>query len=134
MIFFRYLSIGNFMEVCGDLCNVTIGTSYNAIRRIIEDICTLAPEIIKFLENLGSIEMAFRRKRNFPGVVGCINGTQIPVWVCQSDQREVYRNRKGIIALNVQMICGPDCEIYDVVTSWPGSTHDTNIFNQPVII
>ena len=28
------------------------------------------------------------------------------------------------------MICGPNCEIYDLVNSWPGLAHDARIWNQ----
>ncbi|KAH7949067.1 hypothetical protein HPB49_004637 [Dermacentor silvarum] len=42
---------------------------------------------------------------------------------------EVYRNRKGYFSINVQGITGPDLQFYDVVASWPGSAHDSRIFD-----
>lgn len=30
---------------------------------------------------------------------------------------------------NVQVVAGPDCRILDIVTPWPGSTHDQHIFD-----
>ena len=42
---------------------------------------------------------------------------------------EVFRNRKGYFSINVQGVCGPDLRFYDVVARWPGSTHDSRIFD-----
>lgn len=41
---------------------------------------------------------------------------------------EVYRNRKGYFSLNVQVVVGPRTEILDIVPEWPGSEHDSRIF------
>lgn len=41
---------------------------------------------------------------------------------------EVYRNRKGYFSLNVQAVVGPHMEFLDVVPQWPGSQHDSRIF------
>lgn len=41
---------------------------------------------------------------------------------------EVFRNRKGFFSINVQAVCGPNNQIFDVVARWPDSSHDANIF------
>lgn len=121
------------MHVSADLCNVSTTTAFNSIHLYIDELCKISPQFIKFPENLSRIEAKFRTKQGFPGVVGCIDGTHIKVWVPQSNSRETYRNRKGVFSLNVQMVCGPDCVVYDLVNSWPGSAHDSNVFNQSSI-
>ena len=75
-----------------------------------------------------SISHKFHAKRGFPGVIGCVDGAHIPVLVPKSDRSETYRNRKGFMSLNVQMVCGPKEEIYDIVAGWPGSAHDAVIW------
>lgn len=45
------------------------------------------------------------------------------------EEAEVYRNRKGIFSLNVQVVCDSDLKFLDIVARWPGSTHDSTIFN-----
>ncbi|XP_066581986.1 putative nuclease HARBI1 [Prorops nasuta] len=45
------------------------------------------------------------------------------------DEAEVFRNRKGLFTLNVQAICDAEMKFLDLVVRWPGSTHDSTIFN-----
>ncbi|XP_077485406.1 uncharacterized protein LOC144095604 [Amblyomma americanum] len=42
---------------------------------------------------------------------------------------EVFRNRKGCFSINVQAITGPKLQFLDLVASWPGSAHDSRIFD-----
>ena len=102
---------------------------------MISKICSLKSQLIKFpdADELPRVEMKFRHMKGFPGVIGCVDGTHIPIKVLHSDIRETFRCRKGFFSLNAQMICGPDCRIYDLVASWPGSAHDSNVFNRSVI-
>ncbi|XP_067216871.1 putative nuclease HARBI1, partial [Linepithema humile] len=45
------------------------------------------------------------------------------------EDSELYRNRKGYFSLNVQVITNAKFDIIDIVARWPGSTHDSTIFN-----
>jgi nuclease HARBI1 len=42
---------------------------------------------------------------------------------------EYFRNRKGYFSINVQTVSNANLKILDIVASWPGSSHDTTIFN-----
>lgn len=46
---------------------------------------------------------------------------------------EYFRNRKSYFSLNVQAICDDDHKFSDIVARWPGSAHDSNIFNNSTI-
>lgn len=37
------------------------------------------------------------------------------------------------MSLNVQVVAGPSCEILDIVIRWPGSAHDSRIFNNSAV-
>jgi len=52
------------------------------------------------------------------------------VCVCNigGDDAEVFRNRKSYFSLNVQVVANADKEIIDIVARWPGSVHDSTIF------
>lgn len=45
------------------------------------------------------------------------------------EDSELYRNRKGYFSLNVQVITNAKFDIIDIVARWPGSAHDSTIFN-----
>ncbi len=79
------------------------------------------------------IKNAFYNIASFPGVIGVIDGTHIPIQSPNSNIGEEFRNRKGIFSINVQVVCGHNQEIYDIVNRWPGSTHDSRIFNNSSI-
>jgi len=42
---------------------------------------------------------------------------------------ELYRNRKGYFSINVQVVVNAKLEIIDIVARWPGSAHDSTIFD-----
>lgn len=65
---------------------------------------------------------------SFPGVVGCVDCTHVPIKSPTRQHGETFRNRKGEFSINVQIVCGPDLKIYDIVARWPGSVHDSRIF------
>ena len=41
----------------------------------------------------------------------------------------LFRNRKGNFSINVQAVSGPDLQISNIVSRWPGSVHDGRIFD-----
>jgi hypothetical protein len=85
------------------------------------------------LEELTTIRTAFQRQHNFPGVIGCIDCTHVaifPPYNNPDNPEYVYVNRKNYHSLNVQLICDDKLKITNVNASFPGSTHDSFIWNQ----
>ncbi|XP_066585716.1 putative nuclease HARBI1 [Prorops nasuta] len=79
----------------------------------------------RLFNNLG------RRNESFglPSICGAIDCTHIRlVHVRFQNLDEIYRNRKNYFSLNVQTVVGPKTEILDIVPEWPGSQHDSRIF------
>ena len=143
LITLRYLATGSLQNVTAD----TIGTSQPSVCRIVNEmtkrIAALAPALITFpdQEVASTITQGFYNivkdrypsARPFPGVIGAIDGTQIEVTAPGILNREMYRNRKGKIAINVQAICDHRMKFQDVVCRWPGSVHDARIFSMSSI-
>lgn len=74
----------------------------------------------------------FLHKTGFPGVVGCIDGTHIPI-PSPSNNKASYINQKGIASLQVQAVCDDNLCFLDVYTGWPGSVADAEVFrNSPL--
>ncbi|KAH6935729.1 hypothetical protein HPB50_008670 [Hyalomma asiaticum] len=78
---------------------------------------------------MSSAMQDFYRIAKFPGVSGCIDCTHVPTKSPGGVYTEVYRNRKGYFSINVQAITAPDLRFYDLLASWPGSAHDSRIFD-----
>ncbi|XP_049522265.1 putative nuclease HARBI1 [Dermacentor silvarum] len=75
-----------------------------------------------------SVKTRFFNIAGFPGVTGCIDCTHVQIISPGGDNAEVYRNRKGVFSINVQAVTGPELQFFDVVAGWPGSVHDSRIF------
>ncbi|XP_037555138.1 putative nuclease HARBI1 [Dermacentor silvarum] len=156
LITLRFYGAGTFQIVTGDLVNVSQPTVSRVIERVSTMIArSLFPVLVQFpaASKMSGVMQDFYRIGKFPGVSGCIDCTHVPIKSPGGDHAEVYRNRKGYFSINVQMsarykycsgglirkqkryimqlvgITGPDLQLYDVVASWPGSAHDSRIFD-----
>jgi len=108
--------------------------SQPTVSRIVKDISLrIAKHLrtwVKFpqADQVEIIKRKFYEVARFPGVTMAMDCTHIPISSPGGENAEVFRNRKGWMSFNVQLIVGPDMEIYDVVARWPGSVHDSRIY------
>ena len=63
------------------------------------------------------------------GLLGLVDGTMIPIKGVAGPDEPIYICRKNFPAINVQLTTGVDGEIRDAVILYPGSSHDSFIFN-----
>lgn len=49
------------------------------------------------------------------------------------DNAELYRNRKDIFSINVQAVVDANLKFRNIVARWPGSVHDSTIFNSSIV-
>lgn len=132
LITLRFLSTGTFQVVNGDLFGVHKSTVCRKVHHCIDKIGRLAPKYIKFPSTREEVENAMQRfykNSGFPGVIGAIDCTHIPITSPSIQIGEQFRNRKGYFSMNVQLVCEPTLYISDVVAGWPGAHHDANIFD-----
>ncbi|XP_044597440.1 putative nuclease HARBI1 [Cotesia glomerata] len=95
-------------------------------------IASLSDEFIHFPSTPVEIlqnQVEFYQTAGFIRVVGCIDCKHVKVESFGGDDAEIFRNRKGHFSINVQVICNARLEIIDIVARWPGSAHDSTIFN-----
>lgn len=73
--------------------------------------------------------MEFYNIARFPKVLGAVDCTHVKIISPGGNHAETFRNRKGYMSINVQVICDARLIISDIVARWPGSTHDERIFS-----
>ena len=96
---------------------------------------TRANEFIKWPENPVKTKSDIDKIAGFPGVVGCVDGSHIPIPVSRGHG---YRhiNRKGFASVNLLAVCDSDLKFTLVNVGWPGSVHDARVYRntqQPIL-
>lgn len=74
----------------------------------------------------------FLHQYNFPDIIGAIDCTHVAI-VAPNENREAYLNRKGYYSINVQAICDSNMKFMNVNSRYPGSTHDSAIWEVSTI-
>ncbi|CAN7939195.1 unnamed protein product [Ixodes hexagonus] len=132
LVALRFYGAGTFQTVTGDLVNVSQPTVCRVVGRVTDLIAEeLFPKVVDFPDahRCRTIMHEFYKIGKFPGVTGCIDCTHVRIKSPGGDDAEVFRNRKGYFSINVRAITGPQLQFFDVVASWPGSVHDSRIFD-----
>lgn len=104
------------------------------VKEVSRAIASLSKESIKFPTNAEDRNATFQEFYDlgpgFSNIIGAIDCTHVKIQGQGGDHGEDFRNRKQYFSINVQTVSGADLKAYDVVARWPGSTHDSYIFNQ----
>lgn len=106
LVTLRFYGAGAFQTVIGDLVKVSQGATCDAIWTVTKRIASdLYPKYVKFPDTseAPSVMARFYSIAGFQGVTGCIDCTHIPINSPGGDDAEVYRNRKGVFSINVQV-------------------------------
>ena len=106
----------------------TVSKSVKEITRIMSHF--LAKEFMKYPSTMSEVETAkenFVKAFGFPHVIGCIDGTHIPIGQ-PSENAHDYYSYKMKYTINVQAICDHRGLFTDVDIKWPGSVHDARVF------
>ena len=105
------------------------------VGQVVYEICTiitnkLGPQFIQFpteREDVLKAMAQFSNRFGFPQVVGCIDGTHIPIKEPVENAHD-YVCYKFFPSLNVQAICDAYGRFINVEIKWPGSVHDAKAF------
>ncbi|CAI6348198.1 unnamed protein product [Macrosiphum euphorbiae] len=132
----RYYATGAFQAVLGDHICVHKSTVCRIVKKVSTCIATLKPQYIQMprteLER-ESVYEGFNQLRQFPNVIGAINCTHIKIQSPNSNIGERFRNRKGYFSINVQAVCKSNLQFTNIVARWPGSVHDSTIFDNSLL-
>ena len=130
----RYFAQGGFLPVVGDLHGISDRAASKCIHSVATAICERIENFIRWpnQEELLDIQQKFYRKsRGFPKIAGLIDGSQVTINGPHPPANEMaYINRKGVHAINCQIVCNSEMKIFSFDSSWPGSNHDAHVLRQ----
>lgn len=132
----RFYATGTFQQVIGDNFSVTKATAGRIIHRVTHHLALLRPRYIKMpatAEERQNVCLNFFGTSGFPNVCGAIDCTHIRIQSPGGEEAELFRNRKGFFSINVQAVCDAKLRIMEITARWPGSTHDSRIFDNSLL-
>ncbi|XP_059212521.1 putative nuclease HARBI1 [Centropristis striata] len=127
----RFFANGSFLYNIGDAEHYGKATVCRAVRKVTLALKRLLPVMVVFPGHkpVRTIKEEFHRIAGLPNVIGCIDGTQIPITAPAQNEGD-YVNRKSFHSINVQIICDAASIITNVEAKWPGSVHDSRIYRE----
>lgn len=126
----RFMAKKNFYSETADILGISKASVCRCIHSVVDVLCEMAPNFIsepKTESEIGVAKSGFYAISSFPNVIGCIDGTLIPI-KCPIIDENVFVCRKGFHCLNIQAICDFRQKFINVVAEHPGSTNDAHIW------
>ncbi|KAG0443981.1 hypothetical protein HPB47_014315 [Ixodes persulcatus] len=131
LVTLRFYGAEILQVVTGDLVNVSQPTVCHAVGVVTQLITRhLFRELVHFhsATKFGTVMCDFYALVHSPSLSGRIDCNHVQIKSPGDDDTKVFRNRKGVFPINVQAVASPQLQFHDVVASWPGSVHDSQIF------
>ncbi|XP_039304834.1 putative nuclease HARBI1 isoform X2 [Solenopsis invicta] len=110
-------------------------TALRAVRRVTYALHCLAPRFIKWPreEEATRVIEEFQKAKDFPGVIGAVDGSFIQIRAPQKDAAS-YICRKNYHAIHLQAVCDARSLFTHCYVGHAGSVHDARVFkNSPLI-
>ena len=134
LIALRFYATGNFQTVTGDLHGIHQTTVCRVACSVTKMIANLRLLFVRYsLDKTEEVQNQFYQIGGFPKVRGVIDCTHVQIIGQGGDDVCRFINRKTWSPINVQAVGGSDYKIYDVVARWPGSVHNSRIFENSTI-
>lgn len=131
----RFYATGSFQRVDGDVHGISQASVSRIVANVSASISRRAGSYISFPTTAGGLRRTmsdFHAMAGFPNVIGCIDGTQIPIHT-PSIHEYLYVCRKGFHSMNVQAVCDAKLSFTNIVAKFPGSSHDSFILRNSKI-
>lgn len=133
----RFYATGGFQLTIGDHVNITKPTVCRVVKRVSIEIAKLKPLYISMpttRQKRLEVAAGFHDIAGLPRVLGTIDCTHVRIISPGGPNAELFRNRKGYFSINVQAVCDANLRIMNIIARWPGSVHDSTIFNDSPLI
>nr|CAI5846202.1 unnamed protein product [Callosobruchus analis] len=132
LVTLRYLATGSFLVVVGDFVGIDKSTACKIVYKVCRAIAGLHTTFIRMPVTDDEAHINSNRFYNiarFPRCIGAIDCTHVRISSPGGNQPEIFRNRKNFFSFNVQAISDAELKIQNIVCRWPGSAHDSFVFN-----
>ncbi|XP_067669955.1 putative nuclease HARBI1 [Haliotis asinina] len=157
----RFFSKGGFYSEIGQLHGISTPSVSRILHATTEAICNSLDNIHFPLavSEQRFVKEGLHQVAGFPRVLGCIDGTLIPIQAPTGDDEPAYVCRKGYHAINTQAVCDGklshtqiilslfiffiikqsntyECffsRFLNVVSRWPGATHDATVLSNSAL-
>ncbi|XP_066585888.1 putative nuclease HARBI1 [Prorops nasuta] len=133
LVAIRFYATGCFLQVAADFCNISTKSAQIIVHRVSAAIANLFHLYVSLPRT--DEDMIQTAKDNFLisgmiRIIGAIDCVHVRIRSYDGgEDAELWRNRKGFFSINVQCVVNSHLEIMDLVARWPGSAHDSTIFN-----
>lgn len=127
----RFFVTGDFQQA-GDIAGISRCTAQRSIHKVSRAICRKKKIFMAFPTDLNKQKEQFYEIGQFPGIVGVVDCTDIPIF-SPGGNDTVFKNERGSFALKVQVICDTQLIITNIVARWPGSSTKSQIFKNSII-
>uniref|UniRef100_UPI00398EE52D putative nuclease HARBI1 n=1 Tax=Pristiophorus japonicus TaxID=55135 RepID=UPI00398EE52D len=128
----NFYATGSFQAATVDMCNISQFADYTSIQEVTDALYRRRADYISFpmtTDKQLECQTTFLHVARFPWVQGVIDCTQVSLRAPQQTP-EQFKNGKGFLSLNVQLVCDHSCKIMQVDARFPGSSHDSFILCQ----
>lgn len=114
----------------GDRFGIAKSTVFHCVRRVGGALLSLAPLFISWPdEGRARIIIDGFQKKNFPGVLGAIDGSHIEI-TAPKDHPASYINRKGFHSVLLQAVCDHEMRFLHCHAGEVGSMHDARVLRR----
>jgi DDE superfamily endonuclease len=110
------------------------GSLHLYITQVVEAFQKIATNYIHWPETEMELSSVCDEFEKMHGVIGCVDGTYIPVSGKSGEKRNAYICRKGFPAMHAQITCTSKMKITDITTGYPGSVHDARVFRNSSLL
>lgn len=133
----EFLTSGNYKTESG----IPESSLYECIDNVIDSLISVAPMCIKFpskeefpdvKKQFMSLGIASNTKVGFPDAIGVIDCDYIRLQQPEENE-ELYKNHKSEYCINVQFVCGPNLEFYNVFAAFPGSFQNSIVWKNSLL-
>ena len=132
LVALRFLATGSMQLTLSDTVKVSQPSVSRIVKSFVDALCRHSARFIYMpvAAELQDIKLGFYRHRNFPNVIGTIDGTQVRIQAPAGEAEAAYVNRKGYHSINAQVVMDDKQYIRHVCAKFPGSVHDARVLRQ----